>query len=91
LRVRDIESGQESPGGKSIPLGRGGMEELAGGTEGVLETPFDGICTGIGGGWKLMGAGCYKLVSGTSVLREPYLRTPLLLRHWKNQREASYS
>lgn len=52
-----MESGQESPGGKSIPLGRGGMEELTGGAEGALETPFDGICIGIGGGWKLMGAG----------------------------------
>lgn len=51
-----MESGHESPGGKSIPLGRGGMDELAGGA-GVPETPFDGICTGIGGGWKLMGAG----------------------------------
>ena len=42
LRVRDIASGQVRPGGRSIPRGRGGMEELVGGADGCAEKPFKG-------------------------------------------------
>jgi hypothetical protein len=63
LRVRDMESGQVRPAGRSIPTGRGGMDELEFGIGGGIDTPFDGICTGKDGGWKPRGADCQKNVS----------------------------
>jgi hypothetical protein len=43
-----MESGQVRPGGRSIPTGRGGIEELGFNVGGGLEMPFDGICIGCG-------------------------------------------
>jgi hypothetical protein len=44
LRVREMASGQLSPGGRSTPRGRGGREEFEGaGIGGGIEKPFGGI------------------------------------------------
>ena len=41
LRVRDIESGQLRPTGRSVPTGRDGKEEFGGG-RGALVMPLEG-------------------------------------------------
>ena len=54
LRVREMASGQVRPGGRSMPVGRGGREEDCGGG---MVMPFEG-----GGAWYVGCAGCYLLL-----------------------------